>query len=119
MQRPARAHGFTLLELLVAMIILSLIMTIAFSALRVGIKSWNLSAQRLNESADLRAAYRFIANKITHCYPMTWRTGQKEMPAFEGDAQGFKLIAHLLRARKRSSISSISSISNGPTTAMT
>ena len=46
--------GFTLLEVMVAMVVLTLIMTSAFGALRLGERSWEAGLARATESSRRR-----------------------------------------------------------------
>lgn len=47
MNRLARACGFTLLELLIAMVLASLLAVLTFAGLQLGLRSWEVSDRRL------------------------------------------------------------------------
>ncbi len=86
-------YGFTLLELLVSITILSLIITISYSALRLGTKSWDASIKNINKNSSSRSAIDLIKNKIEHIYPIYWKKNAKRVLAFQGDEESIKFIA--------------------------
>lgn len=47
MNRQARARGFTLLELLIAMVLASLLAVLTYAGLQLGLRSWEVSDRRL------------------------------------------------------------------------
>jgi general secretion pathway protein J len=87
------AGGFTLLELMVSITILSLIITISYSALRMGTRSWDASIQNIDKNTNIRSAIELIKNKVEQIYPMDWRVNGKQVIAFQGDREAVKFIA--------------------------
>jgi general secretion pathway protein J len=92
--------GFTLLELLVSIVILSLIVTISYSALRVGSRSWQSTAKIISKNSASRFAEQFIRKKIEQIYPLYWSDNQKKSIAFQGDEEGLKFIAPAPQGRE-------------------
>jgi general secretion pathway protein J len=84
--------GFTLLELLVSILLLSLIITIAYSALRVGSRTWEGTANVISENSKTRFALHFIRKKTEEIYPFFWKQGVKRKLAFEGSEEDLKFI---------------------------
>jgi prepilin-type N-terminal cleavage/methylation domain-containing protein len=97
---PSRTSGFTLLELLVSIVILSLIVTISYSALMVGSRSWQGAASTIKENSTTRFALQFIRRKIEQMYPIYWKDGVKRVLAFQGDEDGVKFIAPAPQGRE-------------------
>jgi prepilin-type N-terminal cleavage/methylation domain-containing protein len=96
----SRESGFTLLELLVSIVILSLIVTISYSALMVGSRSWQGTANTIKENSTTRFAVEFIRKKIEQLYPIYWQDGVKRVLAFQGEEDGLKFIAPAPQGRE-------------------
>ena len=96
----SRQSGFTLLELLVSIVILSLIVTISYSALMVGSRSWQGTANTIKDNSMMRFATQFIRKKIEQIYPIYWKDGVKQLLAFQGGEDGVKFIAPAPQGRE-------------------
>lgn len=79
-----RDSGFTLLEVLVAVMVLSIIMTTAFGALRLGARSWEAGVTRAIETGDFRTAAGFLQRQINQTLAMTWPGENTGRIAFSG-----------------------------------
>jgi general secretion pathway protein J len=97
LDRPA---GFTLLELLVSIVILSLIVTISYSALRVGSRSWQATTNIINTNSTSRFAVQFIRTKMEQLYPIYWLDGGRRLVAFQGEEDSVKFIAPAPQGRE-------------------
>ena len=95
-----KESGFTLLELLVSIVILSLIVTISYSALMVGSRTWQGTADVIKENSTTRFAVQFIRKKIEQLYPISWNDGFKRLLAFQGEEDGLKFIAPAPQGRE-------------------
>jgi len=73
--RPARRRvepspaGFTLLELLVAITLLGLLMVVLLGGLRLGARVWEITEERLDDSARLQVVQDFIRQRLAQAYP--------------------------------------------------
>lgn len=92
-QGKKTSNGFTLLELLVSITILSLIITISYSALRMGTRSWDASIVKIEANTKKRSALALIKNKIEHIYPIVWNVDARQVLAFEGSEDSLRFIA--------------------------
>lgn len=90
--RPCEA-GFTLLEVLVAMVILSLIMTTAFGALRMGERSWEAGLARAGETETLRTVARVLQHQFKQILPLIWIEDAQITIAFSGAREQLRFIA--------------------------
>ena len=83
--------GFTLLEVLVAMVVLGLMMAGLTQGVRLGIRSVARQAQSLDERADMDGVDRVLRDLITHIEPGGGRTPVQ----IEGDQEQFHFISRL------------------------
>ncbi len=67
-----RAGGFTLLEVMVAILLLTIIMSTSYGALRLGARSWEAGITRAHETGDFRSAAGFLYRQINQAVAMTW-----------------------------------------------
>ena len=68
--RRATERGFTLLELLVAVTILGLILTLLFGGLRFGTRAWESTSDRIAWSTQLDVTQGFIRRVLGEAYPL-------------------------------------------------
>lgn len=65
--RPSR--GFTLLEVVLAMTLLSVIAAVGFAVLRTGIRSWDAGEARMQRLESRMAVMRFLRNYLANALP--------------------------------------------------
>jgi len=87
------AKGFTLLEIMVAMVVLSLIMSTAFGALRMGERSWEAGLARSTETETLRTVAGVLQRQFNQILPLTWIENAQTFISFSGDQQQLRFIA--------------------------
>jgi general secretion pathway protein J len=91
--RAGRAAGFTLLELLVAITLLGLLMTALFGGLRLGARVWEVSEQRLDDSARLQVVQDFLRERLMQAHPLDLVDAQgRTEPAFIGLPQTVRFL---------------------------
>ena len=73
-----QGRGFTLVELLLATALLSILLGLAYSGLRSSIRATDRAQVLLDESARLRMAHQFVHRQITQALPL----------GFEQDSDG-------------------------------
>lgn len=76
--------GFTLLELLIAMAILSLITLIVGSSLGLGIRAWDKGEADIDNSQRLRFFSERLSQQIKSAYPYQIEIDGKKVVAFQG-----------------------------------
>jgi prepilin-type N-terminal cleavage/methylation domain-containing protein len=70
MTRPAwRQHGFTLVELLIALAIVGALVAIAFGGLRVAVASWRQGEDRAEAHQHVRSVALTLARAVSAAYP--------------------------------------------------
>lgn len=88
-----RQRGVTLVELLVALVLLSFVMSAVYGALRMGLRSWEAVQLRSGENAEARVARNLLRQQLDTLVPLSLpdaTLGQRL--AFEGDRAGFRFV---------------------------
>jgi general secretion pathway protein J len=99
--RSMRKHngGFTLLEVLVAVLVLAMIVSTAFGALRLGVRSWESGIVRANETEEWRTAADLLRRQFSQIIPLTWPDDADPRIAFDGDRDQIRFIAPVPQQR--------------------
>jgi general secretion pathway protein J len=85
--------GFTLLELLIAMTLLGLLMTVLFSGLRFGARAWDRATDHSSGTDEVRLAQMHIRRGIQLAYPYFISEPQRPRVDFEGIADRVTFLA--------------------------
>jgi general secretion pathway protein J len=86
--------GFTLVELLVALGLLTLVATVLFASLRFGILAWGRGAAHVDDVEQITFVQNFLRRSIGDAYPLFSVAGaNRGQVAFEGTATSLKLLA--------------------------
>jgi general secretion pathway protein J len=94
-QRPAEL-GFTLLELLVAVMLLGLLMAALFGGLRLGARVWETGETRLDANARIQIIQEFIRQRLAEALPSATvhpEAGGDAEPAFRGGPESVRFAA--------------------------
>lgn len=91
------AAGFTLVELLIALSMISLITLLLFSGLRLGLDTWERVDASVERLAEQRAVYAFLARTLNQMRPETLMLDAEPHAIFAGDAQRLEFVAPLSR----------------------
>lgn len=76
--------GFTLLELLVAMTLLSLIAILVTGGLRLGARAWDAKSEAFERSADIQTVRSFLQRQLSQTYPVSLSDAEGTRVAFRG-----------------------------------
>jgi general secretion pathway protein J len=93
MHSMLRQRGFTLLELLIAMVIVALVMTAAFGGVRIGGRSLETGHERADATEEMRAVSEFLHRQVSQSEPLLWEDEAGKRIAFEGSEEGFRFLA--------------------------
>lgn len=92
--RPAAQRGFTLVELLVALTLVGLIVSLLFGGIRLGNRSWDSTEQHTGRSAEMRLVWRFLGQQMGQARLVIIDDERLERkPVFSGLAAGVELVA--------------------------
>ena len=86
-------RGFTLLELLVAVAILSLLVSVTFGAVRTASRSLDAGLERADATEELRSVADFLRRQLAQLTPLRVPVGDEVRLAFRGDAERLRFIA--------------------------
>lgn len=91
-----RAQGFTLLELVIALTLLGLIMTLLFGGLRLGTRAWNSGTSHAEAVSEVHLVQDWIRRELSQARLIVWQTenGDQQL-AFLGAATGVRFVAPL------------------------
>lgn len=87
------ARGFTLLELLVAIMILTLLMTASMGAVRVASKSMSSAVARADATEEMRAVSDFLRRQFAQLPPLKVGEGNDERIAFSAGQKQLRFVA--------------------------
>lgn len=92
-QRPATHKGFTLIEVLVALTILGMLLSIALAGIRLGIGAWEKGDAVNEDTQRIRTLASRLSNEIgsMHPYIITVTAGMKEY-AFKGEGHSIGFV---------------------------
>lgn len=79
-----RAAGFTLIEIVVAMVILGALMMLLWSGLTFSMRSWDAGDRVGRVAADRRIGEAFLRRELGELFPMRFRDPTRVLVAFEG-----------------------------------
>lgn len=84
-----RQAGFTLVELLLAVTLMSLLLALAYGGLRAASRASESGQEVLSESSRLRITHQFVRKQLNLMLPLAFEDSETEPPvrvSFEGDA---------------------------------
>jgi general secretion pathway protein J len=90
--RRAQA-GFTLVEVVVAMVLVGAIMTLVYSGLSFALRSWDAADVNGRRTADLRLGENFLRRELTELFPMRWKDPLVVKMAFDGGTGHLRFVS--------------------------
>jgi general secretion pathway protein J len=90
-----RSRGFTLVELLIALVMLSIITLLLFSGLRLGSRAWEGVETVSERSADLRLALNIIERGLRQARAVELRLEGRRLTVFTGEPERLEFVAPL------------------------
>ena len=87
--------GFTLIEVLVAITLLAVVMTVLVGGLRFSARSWSVGLERSEEADEYRAAHRLLRQVLEPSLPEAVSIGGRPAFAFSGRSSDLRFVSHL------------------------
>ena len=87
-------RGFTLVELLLAITLLSILLALAYGGFRASTRATDRGQDILQESSRLRLAHQFVHRQINQMLPMSFSSREEgdEPMVFEGDTNRIRYV---------------------------
>lgn len=93
MSRRGSESGFTLIELIIGLTLLSFIVVLLFGGIRLGNQSWGGSDAKAERTAELRLVWRFIGERLAQTRPVYRQDGDGAGKLlFGGTKEGFEFV---------------------------
>lgn len=92
----ADSRGFTLIEIVLAVSILAVVVLLATSALRVGLRAWEAGQRRVDLQQESRALVELVSEALAGAYPYQGRLGlsPQRVVLFEGEADEVRFVTN-------------------------
>lgn len=91
-----RQTGFTLVELLIALTLMGLILTVVYGGLRLGMRSWEAGEAQTGRVNEVRVVYDFVRRQLQQSLEVYANTERGRVIAFVGEPQQVQLVTPLL-----------------------
>lgn len=88
-------NGFTLLEVLLAMSLLSIMMVLLFSSLRVGTESWHKGEEKIAQVSEKAVVYQFFRRHLPMIKPLWDDFSEQDYRhfSFQGEESGLRFVS--------------------------
>lgn len=91
----APARGFTLLEMLVAISVLTVLVSLVYGMLRMGSRSWESSATRIEATETMRIGWSFLQRALNNARAVPTKIPETEGIHFIGDSAALEFVTDL------------------------
>ena len=86
-------EGFTLIEVMVSLAVMALIVTVAFSGLRIGLNSWDRGSRRIEKLEERANVERLLNRQLALASPMPLNINDRMTPLFRGTDSRLEFIS--------------------------
>jgi len=89
-----KSRGFTLVELLLAISLMSMLMALAYGGLHASTRAADRGRQILEESSRIRMAHQFVRKQLNQMIPLVFLEGDvpEERTVFEGSSEKIRFV---------------------------
>src|SRR6056300_449442 len=93
--RRFRSTGFTLVELLLALTLMSMLLALAYGGLRAATRATDRGQTVLEDSSRIRMAHQFVHRQLNQAVPLAFAQEEDstERTVFEGAAERIRFVA--------------------------
>jgi general secretion pathway protein J len=85
--------GFTLIEVVVAMVLLGMMMTLLYSGITFALRAWDAGGANGERVADRRIGENFLRREIAEMFPMRWKDPTALRYAFDGSSGALRFVS--------------------------
>ena len=93
--KPALGRGFTLLEMLVAISVLTVLVSLVYGMLRMGSRSWESSATRIEANETMRIGWTFVQRALNNAQTVPTKIPDSEGIHFIGGGDALEFVTDL------------------------
>ena len=90
-----RQGGFTLAEMLIALAVSALLVSLAYASLRIGMRSWDASSERVEQSDSMRIGWQFLHHALSGARQLGDPLSQNGEALFSGEANRLRFGADM------------------------
>lgn len=91
--RTRAQGGFTLVELVLALVLLGAMMTLLYSGITFALRSWDAGDANGRRTADRRLGENFLRRELAEAFPMRWKDPTNLRFAFEGGDHALRFVS--------------------------
>lgn len=88
-----RQGGFTLMELLLATVLIALIMSMAYGGFRAGVRASTSGEELIEETNRIRVVHQFLRRQVANVRPLIIEQDGDELIRFEGQPERMRFVA--------------------------
>jgi len=78
-------RGFTLVEIMIALTLLSMLLLLLFGSLHTASRSWQSGTRKTEQNDELRVIAGFIRRQIAQSIPLEWANREEVRMVFQGE----------------------------------
>jgi len=94
------ARGFTLIETVISLVLLSFIAIIGYQGLAFGVKHWRIGHDQMRHHYDFHQAIGWMRDKLGTASKVRSRVGKGRFYLFDGTPQSVEFVARFDRTRR-------------------
>ncbi len=94
-ERPASSSGFTLLELIIALTILTMVIMIIGNGFRLGMNAWEKGENETLWTQRFRVLSGLLSQQIKSAYPYEMEIDEEKVVVFQGKADSIMFVTTL------------------------
>lgn len=91
--RPRSQTGFTLIEVVLAMVLLSTMLLLLYSGISFALRSWDAGDAVGRRIADRRIGEAFLRRELNELFPMRWKDALQVKVAFTGESDRLRFVS--------------------------
>ena len=99
--KKAKQSGFTLLEVLLGMSIMSIMMLLLFASLRICVQNWNAGEKKIAQISQAAIIQNFLQNKLHATLPLDADFLEEPRFSFQGDKEQMQFVAAMPASASR------------------
>ena len=93
MEKQAKQSGFTLLEILIGMSIMSMMMLLLFASLRICVQNWNAGEKKIAQVSQAAIIQNFLQSKLHATVPLDGDFLEEPQFSFQGSENEIQFVA--------------------------